>query len=110
MLWYSTAILSGANPNKLRTRRRMSIRAILLLFPLMACALAAAQSKAPKSKLDAKAIHESAIVIDTHADTPQRFLDENFDMGSNTPISEGHMDIGKRGQGNLAAEFFSIWV
>ncbi|MGB6631668.1 MAG: hypothetical protein WBE52_10540, partial [Terriglobales bacterium] len=27
-------------------------------------------------------IQNSAIVIDTHADTPQRFLDENYDIGS----------------------------
>src|SRR6266849_3521168 len=58
----------------------------------------------------ALAIHESALVIDTHADTPQRFLDENFDLGQNTPISEGHIDLGKIKKGNLGAEFFSIWV
>jgi membrane dipeptidase len=27
--------------------------------------------------LTPEAVHRSAIVIDTHADTPQRFLDEN---------------------------------
>src|SRR5579871_3852225 len=59
---------------------------------------------------DAAAIHQSAIIIDTHADTPQRFLDEHFDLGQDTPVSEGHEDLGKIRQGNLAAEFFSIWV
>jgi membrane dipeptidase len=58
----------------------------------------------------AAAIHQSALVIDTHADTPQRFLDENFDLGQNTPVSEGHIDLEKIKQGNLGAEFFSIWV
>ncbi len=57
-----------------------------------------------------QSIHQSALVIDTHADTPQRFLDENFDLGENTPIAEGHIDLGKIKQGNLGAEFFSIWV
>ena len=57
-----------------------------------------------------QAVHQSAIIIDTHADTPQRFLDENFDLGQNTPVSEGHIDLGKINQGNLGAEFFSIWV
>jgi membrane dipeptidase len=56
------------------------------------------------------AIHQSALIIDTHADTPQRFLDENFDLGQNTPVSEGHIDLDKIKQGNLGAEFFSIWV
>ena len=35
----------------------------------------------------AREIHNSAIVIDTHADTPQRFLDENYDIGSTDPMS-----------------------
>jgi membrane dipeptidase len=56
------------------------------------------------------AIHQSALIVDTHADTPQRFLDENFDLGQNTPVAEGHIDLDKIKQGNLGAEFFSIWV
>ena len=59
---------------------------------------------------DASTIHQSALIIDSHADTPQRFLDENFDLGQNTPVSEGHIDLDKIKQGNLGAEFFSIWV
>jgi len=58
----------------------------------------------------AMAIHQSALIIDTHADTPQRFLDENFDLGQDTPVSDGHIDLDKIKQGNLGAEFFSIWV
>ncbi|MGC2152990.1 MAG: membrane dipeptidase, partial [Terriglobales bacterium] len=58
----------------------------------------------------ARAIHNSAIVIDTHADTPQRFLDENFDMGSTDPSDHGHISLEKAQAGNLGAEFFSIWV
>jgi membrane dipeptidase len=69
----------------------------------------AAPAKAPKADA-AQAIHQSALVIDTHADTPQRFLDENFDLGENTPVSAGHIDLDKIKQGNLGAEFFSIWV
>ena len=64
----------------------------------------------PKTADSAQAIHQSAIIIDTHADTPQRFLDEHFDLGQDTPVSEGHEDLGKIKKGNLAAEFFSIWV
>jgi membrane dipeptidase len=58
----------------------------------------------------AKAIHDSAIVIDTHADTPQRFLDEGFDIGSTDPNDIGHISLEKARAGNLGAEFFSIWV
>jgi membrane dipeptidase len=58
----------------------------------------------------ARAIHDSAIVVDTHADTPQRFLDENFDIGSTDPSDIGHISLDKAHRGNLGAEFFSIWV
>ena len=83
---------------------------ILIALALLSSFVTAQTKKSTKKADSPKAIHESAIIIDTHADTPQRFLDENFDLGQNTPVSEGHMDLGKIKQGNLGAEFFSIWV
>ena len=89
---------------------------------LLLSSLAPAQTQTPHKKAaraaatarpkqdSAQAIHQSALIIDTHADTPQRFLDENFDLGQNTPVSDGHIDLDKIKQGNLGAEFFSIWV
>lgn len=83
----------------------------LLIFLALLSTVAFAQQKKSTKKADSpQAIHQSAIIIDTHADTPQRFLDEHFDLGQNTPVSEGHEDLGKIKQGNLSAEFFSIWV
>jgi membrane dipeptidase len=58
----------------------------------------------------AREIHSSSIVIDTHADTPQRFLDENYDIGSTDLKDPGHISLNKAKAGNLGAEFFSIWV
>jgi membrane dipeptidase len=55
-------------------------------------------------------IQKSAVVVDTHADTPQRFLDENYDIGSTDPKDVGHISLNKAKAGNLGAEFFSIWV
>jgi len=91
----------------------MTIR--LLSFALLACALAAAQTAQTKStdsgvSPKAHAIHDSALIIDTHADTPQRFLDEGFDIGSTDPNDVGHISLDKARHGNLGAEFFSIWV
>lgn len=81
--------------------------AISLLF-----SLANAQTDGSSSEVSAKArsIHDSALVIDTHADTPQRFLDEGFDIGSTDPNDIGHISLDKARRGNLGAEFFSIWV
>ncbi|HWR13686.1 MAG TPA: dipeptidase [Terriglobales bacterium] len=87
----------------------LPIKTYLLLTVFMACALASAQTKTSR-KPNARAIHDSAIVIDTHADTPGRFVDENFDLATDTPVTQGHFDFGKVQQGNLGAEFFSIWV
>ncbi len=88
---------------------------IRLLPLLLAGAALTAQTSAKHARTtnpaqEARAIQDSAIIIDTHADTPQRFLDENFDLGTVTSVGEGHMDLEKVRQGNLGAEFFSIWV
>lgn len=53
-------------------------------------------------------VHRSAIVVDTHADTPQRFLDENFDLAA--PRDGGDLNLDSIRDGNLAAEFFAIFV
>src|SRR5271170_4623778 len=62
----------------------------------------------PKVKPDAAFIHSNAIVIDTHADTPQRLVDENYDLS--LPLNGGQVNLDAAKQGNLGAEFFSIWV
>jgi membrane dipeptidase len=82
---------------------------------LGACALAQAPKQTSASadivvSARARQIQNSAIVIDTHADTPQRFLDENFDIGSTDPNDIGHLSLDKARRGGLGAEFFSIWV
>jgi membrane dipeptidase len=56
----------------------------------------------------AEAVHSSALVIDTHADTPQRFVDEHFDLAD--PLGGGNLNLDSAKKGNLGAEFFSIWV
>jgi membrane dipeptidase len=48
--------------------------------------------------------------VDTHADTPQRFLYESFDIGTSDPKDIGHISRDKARAGNLGAEFFSIWA
>jgi membrane dipeptidase len=88
-------------------------RLFLLSCLLLAAAGAVAQSPNPSDipvSAKARAIHDSALVVDTHADTPQRFLDEGFDIGSTDPKDIGHLSLDKARRGNLGAEFFSIWV
>ncbi len=71
-------------------------------------AAASHPTSGPQAVAAARAIHNSALVIDTHADTPGRFVDENFDLSQDA--GRGYMDLAKIKAGNLGAEFFSIWV
>jgi membrane dipeptidase len=88
---------------------------VFVYFVLLAGALAVAtlSGQPSQSGLDvserARRIHRSAIVVDTHADTPQRMLfDSKFDLG--VRHSDGSIDIPRMREGGLDAEFFSIWV
>jgi len=56
----------------------------------------------------AKKLHFSSIVVDTHDDTTQRFLDGNFDIGARH--TDGSIDIPRMREGGLDAIFFSIWI
>ena len=80
-----------------------------LFLALTATALAQSPAQTPVSA-KALQIHNSALIVDTHADTPQRFLDEGFDIGNMDPKDIGHISLDKARAGNLDAEFFSIWV
>jgi len=57
----------------------------------------------------ARALHRRALVVDTHADTPQRMLFErSFDIARRN--TTGHVDIPRIREGGLGGVFFSIWV
>ena len=57
---------------------------------------------------DPRAAHARAILIDMHADTVQRMIDEGADI--NTRLPDGHLDAARMKDGGLDAQFFSIWV
>ncbi|HEY1498845.1 MAG TPA: dipeptidase [Acidobacteriaceae bacterium] len=90
----------------------------LWLFAILALTLTtSAQSKPepaaktaehPHGAMSTAAVHRSAIVIDTHADTPQRMLDDHYELTE--PLNGGYLNFEAARQGNLGAEFFSIWV
>jgi membrane dipeptidase len=56
----------------------------------------------------ARQLHFSSIVVDTHADTTQRFIDSDFDLAARDP--QGSVDIPRLKEGGVDAIFFSIWV
>ena len=92
-------------------RTRTMFACLVVAAPVLLWSQAPATARpAPKNApmLTPQAVHLSALVIDTHADTPQRFLDEQFDLSD--PLNGGNFNLQTARQGNLAAEFFSIWV
>ena len=56
----------------------------------------------------ARQIQSTSIVFDAHADTPQRFLFDHFDLGSRD--TEGGVDIPRMREGGIGAIFFALWV
>ena len=88
----------------------LSLTLMLIAAPALICAQTPAHlSPHMQTKTQTpEGLHRSALVIDTHADTPQRFVDEHFDLGN--PLQGGQLNLDSAHKGNLGAEFFSIWV
>lgn len=86
------------------------MKARYLLMLALALPLIAQNSNevTPEARRKAEAIQRKAIVIDTHADTTQRLVDENYDL--DMPLKGGNLNFESARQGGLGAEFFSIWV
>ncbi len=91
-------------------RTRLPLTLLLLVLPALLCAQIPAKPDQEKMspKPNAAQVHRSALVIDSHADTPQRFVDEDFDLAD--PLGGGNLNLNSIHKGNLGAEFFSIWV
>jgi membrane dipeptidase len=92
--------------------KRLEIHA--LTCALMLCGVgqdalprAFARTPANSAQVAAQAL-EHAIIIDTHADTPQPLLEEGYDLAD--PASPFMISIPKMRAGHVGAEFFSIWV
>ncbi len=80
----------------------------VLLFPLGSLALTAKERSMEEARKIAQRVLRHAIIIDTHADTPQMMLDDGYDLAD--PDSPFMISIPKMQKGRLGAEFFSIWV
>ncbi len=87
---------------------KLSLTLLLAALPPLICAQTNLDHPMSIKTLSPGGVHRSALVIDTHADTPQRFVDEHFDLGD--PLRGGQHNLESARKGNLGAEFFSIWV
>jgi membrane dipeptidase len=91
----------------IRAKTRLRRVACLLTGTVLTVTIAAATTGDEISER-AKRLHFSSLVIDTHDDTTQRFLDPGFDLAARN--SRGSVDIPRMREGGLGAIFFSIWI
>jgi len=56
----------------------------------------------------ARKLHFDSIVVDGHADSISRFLDDGEDLGADT--GRGHLDLPRMKRGGLDCQFLSCWV
>jgi membrane dipeptidase len=83
------------------TVRRMAVAAACGSLLVMSLSADSISEKARK-------LHFSSVVMDTHDDTTQRFLDPKFDLG--VRHTDGSIDIPRMKEGGLTGIFFSIWI
>ena len=91
------------NRNKLRA---ILLVATFLVSPALLSSLFAISEDGVSPRV--AELHRGAIIVDTHIDTPQRLLDEGFDLAPRDAY--GHIDLPRMREGGLDAAFFSIWV
>ena len=82
---------------------------LLLLFLVLGPRTMTSQSSANTTiSLQARQIHFSSIIIDTHVDTTQRFIDGDFDLAPRN--EKGSVDIPRMTEGGVGAIFFAVWM
>jgi membrane dipeptidase len=79
------------------------IRAVVCLFCFVAAAIPADEISA-----QARKVHFSSLVLDTHDDTTERLFTKDFDLGKRNAM--GHVDVPRMREGGMNGIFFSIWI
>ncbi|MBV9887275.1 MAG: dipeptidase [Acidobacteria bacterium] len=87
----------------------IALLSLSLLFLVLGPQTMTSQSKANTNiSLQARHLHFSSIVVDTHVDTTQRFIDGDFDLAPRN--EKGSVDIPRMKEGGVGAIFFAVWM
>src|SRR5690242_5470046 len=93
----------------MHSHRHLALVAIALSIAIPAFVFTQTGSNDASVSPAARQLHDRAIVVDSHDDTPQRLLfEKGFDIGARH--ANGNIDIPRMKEGGLDALFFSIWV
>jgi len=57
-----------------------------------------------------KRVHEKALTVDTHCDTPMAMLNDNFDIGKRNNPPQSRVDFPRMKEGGLDAIFFAAFT
>lgn len=95
-------------------KRKKSLGILAVCFGL-AWSLAACRGQEEEQGMEARArdIHERALTVDTHADTPSLMLREDWDIAERHAPGQrrsGNIDLPRMKDGGLDAEFFAVFV
>jgi membrane dipeptidase len=84
--------------------------AVFLLITLGGCRQSENSSRRTEAPMtnQPQTVHFRALLVDLHADTTMRMINENIDLGRRLP--DGHLDIPRMREGGVDAQFFSIWI
>ncbi|MBN2681975.1 MAG: dipeptidase [Bacteroidales bacterium] len=87
------------------------MKTIFIAFSLLLSITVYSQKK-PEPNLEKKAaeIHKRTLTIDSHTDTPLRFLNADFDIGKDNDKRSSKVDLPKMKAGGLDAAFFAVFL
>lgn len=78
---------------------------VLILYPLVT---SMGQTEIKPTEKEVIRIHEKALTVDTHCDTPMNMVRRNFDMGKRN--TSGKVDLPRMKEGGLDAMFFAAFT
>lgn len=58
----------------------------------------------------ARSIHNKVLTLDSHTDTPLRFLNTEFDVGKRNDPRSSKIDLPRMKEGGLDAAFFAVFL
>jgi membrane dipeptidase len=92
-------------------------KCIVMFSLLLACGLLFSSCRVKREgeafRLKAKAIHDRALTVDTHIDTPMHLLREGWKIGERHDPGQresGKVDLPRMAEGGLDAAFFAVFV
>jgi membrane dipeptidase len=86
------------------------MRNVVALITVMAFISLTNQAQETNSDKKVRKIHDKALTVDTHCDTPMNILDGNFDIGIKNKPPQSRVDFPRMKEGGLDAMFFAAFT